>query len=92
LLKLVPSPTGFTPGAKPFILTIDFGKHKVGGVLSQEQKGAERFLGAKGNKCRPYECNYFSSKGETLSLVYGLMKFEHLLRLRKFIIITDSNT
>jgi hypothetical protein len=52
----------------------------------------ERFLGVKGRKCRPYECNYHSSKGEMLALVYAISKFEHLLRLRKFIVITDSNT
>ena len=62
------APPDFTLGAKPFILTFDFSKHAVGAVLSQEQKGDECFLGVKGRKCRPYECNYPSSKGEMLTL------------------------
>jgi len=82
----------FKPTAQPFILTIDFSKTAVGAVLSQEQNNVERFLGVKGRKCRPYEANYHSSKGEMLALVYGLTKYNHLLRLRKFVVITDSNT
>ena len=48
-----PPPPDFAQGAKPFILTIDFSMNALGAVLSQEQKGAERFLGVKGGKCRP---------------------------------------
>ena len=86
------APPDFSPGAKPFTLTIDFSKNAVGAILSQEQQGKDRFLGVKGRKCRTYECNYHSSKGEMLALVYGLDKFSHLLRLSKFVVITDSNT
>ena len=86
------APPDFSPGAKPFVLTIDFSKNAVGAILSQEQKGKDRFLGVKGHKCCTYECNYHSSKGEMLALVYGLDKFSHLLRLSKFVVITDSNT
>ena len=82
----------FSVGSKPFILTIDFSKQAVAAILSQEQHGAERFLGVKGRKCRVYESNYHSSKGELLALMYGLQKYEHLLRWRKFVVITDSNT
>ena len=60
--------------------------------MSQEQNNVERFLGVKGRKCRQYESNYHSSKGEMLALVYGLSKFDHLLRLKEFVVITDSNT
>ena len=49
----VAAPCRAPPGAKPFILTIDFSMNALGAVLSQEQKGAERFLGVKGGKCRP---------------------------------------
>ena len=63
------APPDFTLGAKPFVLTIEFSKHTVGAVLSQEQKGKDCFLGVKGRKFRPYECNYHSSKGELLALV-----------------------
>ena len=51
---------------------IDFSQTAVGAVLSQEQNGVERFLGVKGRKCRPYESNYHSSKGELLALCYAL--------------------
>ena len=82
----------FSPTANPFILTIDFSKTAIGAVLSQEQNNVERFLGVKGRKCRSYESNYHSSKGELLVLLYGLTKFEPLLRLNQFIVITDSTT
>jgi len=82
----------FSPSAKPFILTIDFSKTAIGAVLSQEQDNIEKFLGVKGRKCRNYECNYHSSKGELLALIYGLTKFEPLLRLNQFIVVTDSTT
>ena len=89
---MLSAPLDFAPGAKLFCLTIDFSKHAVGAILSHKQKGKDRFLGVKGRKCRPYECNYHSSKGEMLALVYGLDKFSHFLRLSKFVVITDSNT
>ena len=82
----------FSVISKPFILTIDYSKMAIGAVLSQEIHGKEWFLGVKGRKCRVYEANYHSSKGEILALVYGLQKFDHLLRYKKFIVITDSNT
>ena len=82
----------FSPTAKPFILTIDFSKTAIGAVLSQEQNNVEKFLGVKGRKCRTYESNYHSSKGELLALLYGLTKFEPLLRLNQFIVVTDSTT
>ena len=86
------SHTGFLSNRKPFILTIDFSKTAIGAVLSQEQDNIERFLGVKGRKCRNYESNYHSSKGELLALTYGLTKFESLLRLNQFIVVTDSTT
>ena len=58
-------------------MTIDFSQTAVGAVLSQEQNGAERFLGVKGRKCRPYESNYHSLKGELLALCYALQKYDH---------------
>ena len=64
----------------------------VGADLSQEQHGKERFIGVKGRKCRIYETNYHSSKGELFEFMYGLQKFNHLLRRKKFFVVTDSNT
>ena len=72
----------FSVHAKPFILTIDFSKIAIGAVLSQEQHGKEKFLGVKGRKCCVYEANYHSSKGDMLALLYGLQKFDHLLRYK----------
>ena len=80
----------FSPTAKPFILMIDFSKTAISAVLSQEQDNIERFQGIKGRKCRNYESNYHSSKGELLALLYGITKFEPLLRLNQFIVVTDS--
>ena len=48
--------------------------------------------GFKGRKCGNYESNYHSFKEELLALMYGLTKFEHLLRLNQFIVVTDSTT
>ena len=56
------------------------------------QNNVERFLGVKGRKCRNYESNYHSSKGELLALLYGITKFEPLLRLNQFIVMTYSTT
>ena len=82
----------FSPTAKPFILTIDFSKTAIDAVLSQEKNNIERFLGVKGRKCRNYESNYHSSKRKLLALLYGMLKFEPLLRLNQFIVVTDSTT
>ena len=83
----------FSPTAKPsFVVTIDFSQTAVEAVLSQEQNGVERFLGVKGRKCRPYESNYHSSKGELLALCYALTKYDHILRLSQFSVVTDSTT
>ena len=82
----------FSPTAKPFIVTIDFSQTAVGAVLLQEQNGVERFLGVKGRKCRPYESYYHSSKGELLALCYALTKYDHILRLSQFSVVTDSTT
>ena len=57
----------FSVHFKPFILTIDFSKVAVGAVLPQEQNGKELGLGVKERKCRIYEANYHSSKGELLA-------------------------
>ena len=79
----------FSVHSKRFILTIDFSKVAV---LFQEQHGKERFLGVKGRKCRIYEANYNSSKGELLALMNGLQKFTHLLRWKRFVVAKYSKT
>ena len=76
---------------EPFILTTDWSKKAVGGVLSQVQDGAERMIACVGRKCTKHEANYASVKGELAALVFAVRKFEHLLRYRKFIVKTDSS-
>ena len=46
-----------------FILTTEWSKENIMGVLSQVQDGQERFLGCWGRKCNKYEQNYPSYKG-----------------------------
>ena len=38
----------------PFILTTDWSKENIAGVLSQVQDGQERFLRCWGRKCNKY--------------------------------------
>ena len=75
---------------EPFELALDFSKKNVAAILSQKQEGKERFIGAAGRKTTKYEKNYHSCKGELAAIIYGLRKFEHILKFRKFIIHTDS--
>ena len=75
---------------EPFILSVDYSKTALAGVLTQVQGGAERFIGAFSKACDAAEQNYAAHKGEAASIVYSLRKFEHLLRAKKFVIRTDS--
>ena len=45
----------------PFILTTDWSKENIAGVLSQVQNGQERFLGCWGRKCNQYEYQHWES-------------------------------
>ena len=74
----------------PFLLSIDFSKDGLGAVLEQDQNGARRLIGCEGRKTTPYERNYHSSKGEISALIYGLRKFSHILRFKKFHVFTDN--
>ena len=76
----------------PFILDIDYSSQNMAAVLSQVQDDQERILGCVAKKCSKTEQAYSSFKGELGSLILGLKKFEHLLRMRKFLIRTDSNS
>ena len=75
---------------EPFQLALDFSKDNIAAILSQVQGGQERFLAAAGRKTTKYERNYHSCKGELAAIIYGLRKYEHLLKFKKFIIWTDS--
>ena len=52
-----------------FILTMNWSKEKIVGVLSQVQDRQERFPGCWGWKCNTYEWTYLSYKGEQLASV-----------------------
>ena len=73
-----------------FQLTVDFSSENLGAILSQFQGGKERLIAVQGRKTNSHERNYGSVKGELAALVYGLRKFEHILRYRAFIVNTDS--
>ena len=75
---------------EPFVLDTDFSATNLAAVLSQKQGGQEVFLGCHARKCNQAESNYPSYKGECAAVIYGLQKFEHVLRARPFIIRTDS--
>lgn len=75
---------------EPFELATDFSADNVAVILSQQQNGKERFIAAAGRKTTRYERNYHSAKGELSAIIYGLRKFEHILRYKKLIIHTDS--
>ena len=75
---------------EPFELTTDFSKEALAVIVSQKQDGKEKFIAAAGRKTTRYEANYASVKGELAAVIFAVKKFEHLLRFRKFRIITDS--
>ena len=56
-----------------FILTTDWSKENILGVLSQVQDRQERFLGCCGRKFYKYKRNYPSYKGELLAVIGVLM-------------------
>ena len=75
---------------EPFILTLDFSRLALAGVLTQKQGGQERFIGAFSKTCDAAESNYAAHKGEAAAVIYSLRKFEHILRAKRFMIRTDS--
>ena len=74
----------------PFVLTMDFSCEAIAAIVSQKQNGEEKFIAVAGRKTTKYEANYASVKGELAAIIFAVKKFEHLLRFRKFRIITDS--
>ncbi len=73
-----------------FILDTDFSQNAMGAVLSQVQSGAEKMLNCASRVCSKHERNYIAFKGEIAALVYGLRKFEHMLRYKPFLVRTDN--
>ena len=77
-------------GEEPFQVTTDWSGLNRAAILSQVQKGEEKFIGAVGKKNNVHEQNYSSTKGELHALLLGLRKWEHILKYRPFIVNTDS--
>ena len=78
----------------PFILTTDWSKENIAGLLSQVQEGQERFIGCWGRKCNKYEHeqNYPTYKGELLAVIQCIKKWKHILNYRPFEVHTDAST
>ena len=77
--------------SEPFKLTLDFSQDNLAAILSQNQRGKERLIAASGRGCTPYEKNYGSTKGELAALIFGLRKYEHILRFKPFEVYTDAS-
>ena len=81
----------FKEGGPPFKLTTDFSGTALSAVLSQEQDGVERFIGAAGRKTTVGERNYPSHKGELSAAIMGIRRYEHILKYAPFELYTDSS-
>ena len=76
------------------MLSLDFSAKAMAAVLTQgvdKEDKIGRLIAAKSRKCRPYEENYHSSKGELAALLYGVEKFKHILIGQPFVVYTDNN-
>ena len=75
----------------PFILTKDWSKENITGVLSQIKNGQETFLGCWGRKCNQYKRNYPSYKGELFAVIQCIKKWKRILSYRPFEVHTDAS-
>ena len=74
-----------------FILTTEWSKENIGGVLSQVQDEQERFYGCWGKKCNKYEKNYPSYKRELLAVIHCIKKWKHILSYCPFEVHPDAS-
>jgi len=82
----------FQEGGPPFRLTTDFSGTALSAVLSQEQDGVERFIGATGRKTTAGERNYPSHKGELAAAIAGIRRYEHILKFARSSFIPTRRT
>ena len=78
--------------AGKFVLMRYWSANAMAGVLHQVQNGELKFISAHGRKCKGYEANYPSSKGELAALNYSIEKFKKWLMLDKFLVLSDNAT
>ena len=74
---------------RSFILTTDWSKENITGVLSQVQDRQERFLGCWERKCNKSKRNYPSNKGELLAVIQCIKKLKLILNYQPFEVHTD---
>ena len=58
---------------EPFILSVDYSKLALAGILTQVQGGIERFIGAFSKACDSAEKNYAAHKAVFLSLFFIIL-------------------
>ena len=75
----------------PNILTADWSKENIAGVLLQVQDGQERFLRGWGRKCNKYKRNCPSYRGELLAVIQCIKKLKHKLSYRPFEVHSDAS-
>ena len=81
----------YSKDSECFRLTTDYSGQAISAILSQYQDGQERLICAAGRKTTSPESRYSSWKGELSAVVFGLRKFESILRYKPFEVITDSS-
>lgn len=75
------------------ILTTDASKVGLGAVLSQSPTGSEdgeRVVSYNSRTLRGAELNYATVHLEALAVIWGISKYKHFLRGRKFMLRTDN--
>ena len=84
------------PDAGKMEVHMDFFAKGIAACLFQTQRvngeARLRFIDTAGRKTLAYERIYHSSKGELAALHFAVNRWEHLLRAKPFIVLTDSKT
>lgn len=78
---------------KVMILTTDASNVGVGAILSQSKTGSEegeQVISYNSRSLRGSERNYATVHLEALAVVWGVAKYKHFLRSKKFILRTDN--
>lgn len=83
----------YTPNpALPFYLATDASNVGISAMLYQMEGDTKRFISFESRALRTSERNYHAHKKELLAVVFALLKNQHLLRNRSFMLITDHQS